>query len=73
LFERGDRQGKAKDKGVLSVDDPLLEEAIGSELYTKLLEDVELLDDLIEPLDLERVAAGDQSPMFFGSAMVLHE
>jgi peptide subunit release factor RF-3 len=71
LFERGDRRGKAKDMAVLRLDDPLLEEAIGNELYLKLMEDAELLDDLIEPLDLARVAAGDQSPMFFGSAMVL--
>ena len=69
LFERGDRQGKAKDKAVLSLDDPLLESAIGRELYAKLMEDAALLADLIEPLDLVRVASGDQSPIFFGSAM----
>lgn len=28
-----------------------------------------LLNDLIEPLDIGRVLAGNQSPMFFGSAM----
>jgi len=33
------------------------------------LEDAELLDELMEPLDMERVLAAEQSPLFFGSAM----
>ena len=43
------------------IDDP--------ELFGKLMEDAELLLELISPLDMERVLAGDQSPLFFGSAM----
>jgi peptide chain release factor 3 len=39
------------------------------ELFDKLLEDQELLEELINPLDMERVIAGVQSPLFFGSAM----
>ena len=39
------------------------------ELFDKLLEDQELLEELISPLDMERVMAGEQSPLFFGSAM----
>lgn len=39
------------------------------ELFHKLLEDQELLQELISPLDMERVMAGEQSPLFFGSAM----
>ena len=66
LFQRGDRTGKANAMEVVQLDDPDLEEAIGTELHTKLLEEAELLDNLIEPLDIERVHRGDQSPMFFG-------
>jgi peptide chain release factor 3 len=47
-----------------------LEELIDDdELFEKLLEDKELLDELIEPLDMKRVLDGEQTPLFFGSAM----
>jgi peptide chain release factor 3 len=47
-----------------------LEELIDDdELFQKLMEDKELLDELIEPLDMKRVLDGDQTPLFFGSAM----
>lgn len=39
------------------------------ELYQKLLEDQEILQELVSPLDMDRVMAGQQSPLFFGSAM----
>jgi peptide chain release factor 3 len=39
------------------------------ELYGKLIEDRELLEELIPPLDMERVMAAEQTPLFFGSAM----
>ena len=73
LFERGDR-GKMASLRTISLDDDEqaaeLEELIGDdELYAQLLEDVELLDEMIEPLELERVYRGEQTPVFFGSAM----
>lgn len=47
-----------------------LRELIGDEeLFDKLMEDSELLVELLNPLDIDRVLAGDQSPLFFGSAM----
>ncbi|KAG5175270.1 PRF3, plastid translation release factor RF3 [Tribonema minus] len=70
LFERGDRTGRAKEMGTLELDDPELPIAIGETLYNQLREDVEVLEGLIEPLDMAKVHAGEQSPMFFGSAMV---
>jgi peptide chain release factor 3 len=39
------------------------------EIYDKLLEDADLLAELIAPLDMDRVIAAEQSPLFFGSAM----
>jgi peptide chain release factor 3 len=47
-----------------------LQELIGDqELFDKLMEDSELLVELLKPLNMERVMAGDQTPLFFGSAM----
>lgn len=70
LFEKGDRTGRAQEKGTLELSDPLLQDTIGKELYDQLIEDVEMLEGLVEPLDIKKVHAGEQSPMFFGSAMV---
>ena len=70
IFERGDRAGKATDLATVPLDDPGLEAAVGPVLHAKLLEEAELLDDLIEPLDMARVHAGDQTPMFFGNAVI---
>ena len=39
------------------------------ELFDKLIEDSMILEELLNPLDMDRVLAGDQSPLFFGSAM----
>jgi len=70
LFDRGDRKSKAEVEQVPMSDLATLEERINDdELYLKLLEDQEMLEELIAPLDMERVVAGDQSPLFFGSAM----
>ena len=54
---------------ILSVDDPQLEEIIGTELFLKLKEDIEVLESLIPEPDEARIHSGDQSPLFFGSAM----
>lgn len=40
----------------IPLDDPKLEDTIGSNLYAKLLEDVELLDGVIPELDREMVS-----------------
>jgi len=70
LFDRGDRKSKAEVEQVPMVDLETLEQRIDDdELYQQLLEDQEMLSELIAPLDMERVMAGEQSPLFFGSAM----
>lgn len=64
------RGGKADVVEVPLSDEERLKEMISDdELYEKLLEDSELLMELLEPLDMERVMAATQSPLFFGSAM----
>ena len=70
LFDRGDRKSKAEVEQVPMDDLETLKARIDDdELYEKLIEDQELLEELISPLDMDRVMAGQQSPLFFGSAM----
>lgn len=64
------RGGKAEVVEVPIDDTDRLRELINDdELFEKLQEDREILDELIPSLDMERVMAGEQTPLFFGSAM----
>ncbi len=53
----------------ISIDSPELKDAIGSGFYDKLMEDIELLDGASPEFDMEKVSAGELSPVFFGSAL----
>ena len=68
LFQSGKHGTEIVDETILELDDPDLEETLGSSLYVKLQEDLELLDAASEPFSLERFLAGEQTPVFFGSA-----
>ena len=50
-------------------DDPALRERLGAEAHDQLVEDLMLAEEAIEPFDVERFLAGEQSPMFFASAL----
>ena len=64
------RGGKAEVVQVPMENTGKLKELIDdTELFNKLEEDAELLQQLLEPLDMDRVLAAEQSPLFFGSAM----
>ena len=68
-FERGER-GKIAGVRQLALDDPALESELNDGmLYEQLLEDAEVLDELTPPLELPKVMRGEQTPVFFGSAM----
>mmetsp|Transcript_13144 Transcript_13144/g.19220 ORF Transcript_13144/g.19220 Transcript_13144/m.19220 type:complete len:623 (+) Transcript_13144:98-1966(+) len=71
LYSKPTKRGaKAEVVEVPLEDEAKLKELIDDdELFEKLLEDAELLVELMNPLDLERIMAADQSPLFFGSAM----
>lgn len=60
---------KEVDTKNLSIDSDELKEEIGDAFYGKLLEDIELLDGASAEFDLEKVQAGDLTPVFFGSAL----
>jgi peptide chain release factor 3 len=63
------RGGKAEVEVPLEQEERLQELINDNDLYEKLLEDDELLGKLLNPLDMKRVMAAEQSPLFFGSAM----
>ena len=54
---------------VAGIEDDKVREALSDELYETVTQEVELLDGLTDPLDIERVLAGEQMPIYFGSAM----
>lgn len=51
------------------LDDPQLERLIGESAAEMLREEVELIEGVYPPLDLEAYLKGDISPVFFGSAV----
>ncbi|MFP4599697.1 MAG: peptide chain release factor 3 [Persicimonas sp.] len=70
LFDSEGTHGEAVvETDRVSLDDPQLERVLGPRRYEQLLEEIELLEIAGEGFDLARVRAGEQSPMFFGSAM----
>lgn len=71
LYSKSEQRGGKADVQIVPIDDiEKLQELIADdELFEKLMEDREILDELIVPLDMDRVYAGDLTPLFFGSAM----
>ena len=68
LFERAERGRQAGERR-LALDDPELAGHVEADLLSRALEELELLDGAGAALDLEQVHRGEQSPVFFGSAM----
>ncbi|WP_371370692.1 peptide chain release factor 3 [Sporomusa aerivorans] len=70
LFEKGGVHGQwALPSTQGSVDDPAFKEILGPEVHQALCDDIALLDMAGEEFSLEKVARGELTPMFFGSAM----
>lgn len=69
LFQRVAHGSKKVPTQALPLDDPRIEEFVEPDLLAKLREDIELLDTAATPFDPEKFAAGNQSPVFFGSAI----
>lgn len=60
---------EARVSEIFSMEDPHWRERVGEEAAGALMDDIDLLDEAGEDFDLEKVAAGELTPMFFGSAM----
>ncbi|MEJ6572502.1 MAG: peptide chain release factor 3 [Akkermansiaceae bacterium] len=69
LFERTTGGAFKAPLEVAGIEDEKVREALSDELYETVTQEVEMLDGLTEPLDVERVLAGEQMPIYFGSAM----
>ncbi|MFM7732366.1 MAG: peptide chain release factor 3, partial [Cyanobium sp.] len=68
LFERAERGRQAGERR-LALEAPELAELVEPELLAQAIEELELLDGAGAELDLDKVHAGELSPVFFGSAM----
>lgn len=69
LFAADDSHGqKERNSVIMSLDDKKLTNSIGED-YQALLDDIDLLDEAGDKWDEEKVANGELTPMFFGSAM----
>lgn len=68
-YSAGHAGMKEVDSHITAFDDAAAKDDIGEILYSKLLEDIELLDGASDELDMERVNKGKLSPVFFGSAL----
>ena len=69
LFKAAMNGQKEVDTKNTSIDDAALKDEIGQAFFDKLNEDVELLDGASAEFDIEKVQAGDLTPVFFGSAL----
>lgn len=70
LFEYdGSHGSKQLVSKTADINDDWVKNQLGEEIYTNLLNDIELLDFAGEEFILEKVKNGELTPMFFGSAM----
>ena len=69
LFERTSHGSFKAPLEVAGIEDVKVREALSDELYLAVTSEIELLDGLTETIDVERVLAGQQMPIYFGSAM----
>ncbi len=68
LFERTPGGAFMAPLEVREPSDPAIKERMRADDHAKFMEEIEILDGVAAPFDAKRVASGDQSPTFFGSA-----
>ncbi|MDF1752005.1 MAG: peptide chain release factor 3 [Verrucomicrobiales bacterium] len=69
LFERTPHGAYKAPIEVAGIGDEQIREKLSDDLYETVTQEIELLDGVTETLDIERVLAGEQMPIYFGSAM----
>lgn len=69
LFERTDHGKYRAPVQVSSLEDPALANLIGDEACDRLREEVALIEGAVEPFNPEWFLNGEQTPVFFGSAI----
>jgi len=69
LFERRAHGSRAAEETVVDLGDPRIDDLLDQDLYYQLKEDLEILEEIAADFDLEKIHAGELTPVFFGSAM----
>jgi peptide chain release factor 3 len=69
LMDRADRNKVSASIEINGLDDPKLAQHVPAELLAKLREDLEMVRELMPPLDAELMAEGSLTPIWFGSAI----
>ena len=66
---RPDKQVVTESVAFSDLTDPDLERRIGESSAAQLREDIELIEGVYPPLDVQTYLSGDVAPVFFGSAL----
>ena len=69
LFTGGNHGQSVVESSKGTVEDPIFKDLLGESYYSKLIEDIELLNIAGDDFSLKEVLAGNLTPIFFGSAM----
>jgi peptide chain release factor 3 len=69
LFESGRNFTRQDSTIFASLDDPALSERIGASMLAELRDELELVEGASHPFDKAKYLAGQQTPVFFGSAV----
>ena len=69
LYEAGRNFTRQDSTIFASIDDPALEQRIGSAMLAELRDELELVEGASHPFDKEAYLSGKQTPVFFGSAV----
>ena len=69
LFEKTTGGTYKAPVSIHDISDPFIKEKLSEENYNRIVEEIEMLDTAGEQFDREAVTAGQQTPVFFGSAM----
>jgi peptide chain release factor 3 len=69
LLLEGRREARGPSRLAKGLDDPLLAERLPADALARLREEIDLVRGLCPPLSLADYRAGNQTPVFFGSAL----
>ncbi len=69
LFEGDSKTTVGEMISIRDINDPLIEKKVGESFAEQLRADVDLLNGVYDPLNVEQYLAGKLSPVFFGSAV----
>jgi len=69
LYEQGRNFTRQDSTIFASIDDPRLAERIGGQMLAELRDELELVQGASHPFDVDAYLRGEQTPVFFGSAV----